>query len=114
MFSPAFAEAQARLRRPSGVVGWGLFDGGPEALKVLGRGLGQLVEFGEQLLGAGKLDPQPAGPQLDALGEALDAVGGLGAQGDLDGGGLAVAAPTRAGMASSTSSTTNPTGALGD
>ena len=74
----------------SGIVGWGFFDGGLKPRKVLGHGLGQLVEFGEQLLGAGKLDAQPTGPQLNPCGEALDAVGGPGAQGDLDGGGLAV------------------------
>ena len=68
------------------------FDGGPKPLKVLGHGLGQLVEFGEQLLGAGKRDRQPSGLEFDPCGEALDAVGGPGAQGDLDGGGLAVSA----------------------
>ena len=69
---------------------WIAFHCFPESLKVIGDGLAELVELGEEILGAGKLHGQIAGLELDPRGEALEAIGGLGAQGDGDGGGLAV------------------------
>ena len=69
---------------------WIAFHCFPESLKVIGDGLAELVELGEEILGAGKLHGQLAGLEIDPRGEALEAIGGLGAQGDGDGGGLAV------------------------
>ena len=61
---------------------WIAFHCFPESLKVIGDGLAELVELGKEILGAGKLHGQLAGLELDPRGEALEAIGGLGAQGD--------------------------------
>ena len=55
---------------------WITFHCFPESLKVIGDGLAELVELGEEILGAGKLHGQLAGLDLDPRGEAI---GGLGA-----------------------------------
>ena len=50
--------------------GWTAFHCFPESLKVIGDGLAELVELGEEILGAGKLHGQLAGLELDPRGGA--------------------------------------------
>ena len=66
------------------------FDSVAEALKIVGRSVGELEEFREQVLDAVELDAEPAGLEVDVRGQGGDLVAGLGAQGDFHGGGLEV------------------------
>ena len=66
------------------------FDSVAEALKIVGRTVGELEEFREQVLDAVELDAEPAGLEVDVRGQGGDLVAGLGAQGDFYGGGLEV------------------------
>ena len=66
------------------------FDSVAEALKIVGRTVGELEEFREQVLDAVELDAEPAGLEVDVRGQGGDLVAGLGAQGNFHGGGLEV------------------------
>ena len=66
------------------------FDSVAEALKIVGRTVGELEEFRQQVLDAVELDPELAGLEVDVRGQGGDLVAGLGAQGDFHGGGLEV------------------------
>ena len=66
------------------------FDSVAEALKIVGRTVGELEEFREQVLDAVELDAELAGLEVDVRGQGGDLVAGLGAQGDFHGGGLEV------------------------
>ena len=66
------------------------FDSVAEALKIVGRSVGELEEFREQVLDAVELNAEPAGLEVDVRGQGGDLVAGLGAQGDFHGGGLEV------------------------
>ena len=68
----------------------GAFDSVAEALKIVGRTLGELEEFREQVLDAVELDAELAGLEVDIRGQPVDLVAGLGAQGDFHRGGLEV------------------------
>ena len=66
------------------------FDSVAEALKIVGRTVGELEEFREQVLDAVELDAELAGLEVDVRGQGGDLVAGLGAQGNFHGGGLEV------------------------